>query len=49
MKYCEQCGWDVETIRVCKKCGIEYCPDCESPYNDELCLDCFEEEDELAE
>ena len=49
MKYCESCGWDSDDIRTCKKCRIEYCPDCESPSNENLCLDCFDEQDQEQE
>jgi len=45
-EYCGVCGGLVEAkdLRTCVECGVRFCAECEG--EDDLCIDCEEEEEE---
>lgn len=48
MNKCEQCEKPSDDLRICEKCEIEFCGDCQAVYNQfsqidyDCCKDCAE-------
>lgn len=47
---CGVCGGlvEVKDLRACVECRVRFCPICKGE-DDDLCIDCFEEEQEEEE